>query len=123
MNVNSGLLALFFSGAALAGTTYSLPDPLFRITPNGSGTTTTVAVNRATYNGPSAFYYVSKCAKADTTSYHCMVIREDHVKIVSGSGAVAFVTLIVQSASVLIRSGHHHWRQTDTVLAGSLTVP
>lgn len=115
--------ALFFSTGVLAGTTYALPDPSIIVTPNWSYTTTIVTVKSRTYRGPSAFYYVRRCAKADTASYHCMVLREEHTKITSATGAVAFATLKVESASVLIRSGHNYWRQTDTVLSGALTFP
>jgi trehalose utilization protein len=117
------LLSLLFSSAALAGATYALPDPSIIVTPNWSNTTTIVTVGSTTYRGASAFYYVRECAKPDSSTYHCMIIREDHTKLTSDSGAAAFVTLTVQSASTLIRSGHNYWRQTDTVLSGSLTFP
>ncbi len=123
MNVKftSLVFASFFSTGALAGTTYALPDPSIIVTPNWANTTTIVTVRSTTYRGPSAFYYVRECARPDSRSYHCMILREDHTKVTSATGAAAFVTLKVQSASILIRSGHNYWRQADTVLAGSLT--
>lgn len=122
MKVITALLACLITSAAVAGTGYSLPDPSVRVTPNASGTATIVTVRKMTYRGPSAFYYVHRCADADTAYYHCIVIHEQHVTLTAPTGAVAIVWLTVQSASVLIRSGHNYWRHTDTVLAGGLTV-
>jgi len=122
MKLITALLACLITNGALAGTSYSLPDPVVKVTPNASGTTTIVTVGKKAYRGPSAFYYVHHCANRDTPYYHCIVIHEQHVTLTATSGAIAIVWLTVQSASTLIRSGHNYWRHTDTVLAGGLTV-
>lgn len=114
------LALLLLSAVAQAATVYPLPDPAIFVNPNYGNTTTIVTIAGVTYRGPSAFYYVSECAKADGARYHCDVLAETDVLLKASDGSQALVTLTIQSAAVLITSGHNYWRNTDTVLNGSV---
>lgn len=117
------LLLALVTLAAFAATTYILPDPTVTVTPNYSNTTTLVTIAKVTWKGPSAYYYVSECAKPDAAGYHCSVLQEDNVVLTSPGHMPLTVTITMQSAGVLIRSGHNYWRYTNLVLAGSVTKP
>lgn len=113
---------LAFSGLAAADTTYTLPDPSIAVSPNVNNTTT-VTIDGVAYRGPAAFYYLSACPKPNTPRYHCSIIEEDGVVLTAADGSIVTVTIVDQSASSLIISGHNYWRHTDTVLDGSVTTP
>jgi hypothetical protein len=113
--------ALAVSGAANAAT-YDLPDPAVYVEPNLNGTTI-VTVEGNTYRGPSAYVYVSECAKPDSFTYHCSILQETDVTLTASNGNTISVSILYQQASTLIRSGHNYWRQSRVVLDGTVTTP
>lgn len=112
----------FCAGLAHGATSYSLPDPAVTVNPNYSNTTTIVTVAGVTYKGASQYYYVSECSQPDGARYHCNILREDNVVLKDSNGHVAVVSLTIQDASILIISGHNYWRQSVTVLSGTLSL-
>jgi hypothetical protein len=119
-----GLLAMMgFWGAAQAATTYDLPDPAIYASFNSSFNRTYVTVAGKSYSGTSQFYYVGECALPDTATRHCNVLEEDDVTLTATDGSTIIVTIVGQHQSVLIRSGHNYWRQSDTVTGGTVTLP
>lgn len=116
------LILTLIASVAMASTSYTLPDPAVTVTPNWSNTTTIVTVAGVTYRGPSHFYYVSACAKADGPRYHCNVLAETDVVLTDSTGNTAVVSLTMQDASILIISGHNYWRQSQVVLNGDLSL-
>lgn len=117
------LIAVLCIGTANAATSYPLPDPAIAVNPNYSGTTTIVTIAGVTYRGPSQFYYVSACAKPDGPKYHCSILVESGVVLTAPDHTTVTVNLTIQSASVLITSGHNYWRSSQLVLSGEVTVP
>lgn len=118
------LAALGFTGVALASTTYELPNDAFSVNPNYNNTTTIVTVGATTYRGPSQFFYVGECARADGPKYHCNVMQENQVVLTAPNGSTLVVNLTVQFASVLITSGHNYWRNSQIVVTpSSVTLP
>ena len=115
--------ALAVSGAASAAT-YDLPDSAILVTPNTLSNYTAVTVAGVRYTGPSAYYYLSECAKPDVPyRYRCDVLQEDAVVLTSSTGSTITVTIIYQQAYTLITSGHNYWRSSQVVLAGTVTTP
>ena len=119
---NLAAAALLVSTGAL-GATFDLPDPSITVNPNYGGNTTIVTLGGVTWRGPSAYYYVGECARPDSTGYRCNVLQEDNVPLTSPGHAPIAVSITLQEAAVLIRSGHNYWRNSDTVLAGQVTTP
>lgn len=118
------LAGLCVTAAAMASTTYDLPNSAFNVTPNWSNTTTIVTVGATTFRGPSQFYYVSACAAPNTARYHCSVQREDQVVLTAPDHSTMVVSLTVQFAGVLITSGHNYWRNSQIVVTpSSVTLP
>ena len=112
-----------FAGLAQAAT-YALPDPSILVTPNTLNNYTAVTVAGVRYTGPSAYYYLSECAKPDVPyRYRCDVLQEDAVVLTSSTGSTITVTIIYQQAYTLITSGHNYWRPSQVVLAGTVTTP
>jgi hypothetical protein len=109
------------SGIASAAT-YDLPDPAIYVNPNVNGTTV-VTVEGNTYRGPSAYVYVSECVKPDSPTYHCSILQETDVVLTATNGNTISVSILYQQASVLIRSGHNYWRQSQIVLDGTVVTP
>jgi hypothetical protein len=119
------ILKLLLAGAAVAvqaGTTYTLPDPAVPVTVNETYNTISATLGSTYYSATSAFYYVSECAKPDSPTYHCNILAEDNL-ILNASGNTVVISLVIQSQSVLIRSGHNYWRHSNTILSGTLTTP
>lgn len=123
MKMLASLIAALFATAVLADTTYQLPNPAITVTPNWSNTTTIVTMGTVTWRGPSGFYYVGECQRPDDSGYHCSILQEDNVTLTVPGHAPIAVTIAMQAASILIRSGHNYWRQADTVLNGAVTLP
>lgn len=123
MKMIASLIAALFATLALAGTTYQLPNPAITVNPNYSNTTTLVTIGSVTWRGPSAFYYVGECQRPDDSGYRCNILQEDNVTLTAPGHAPIAVTIAMQSASILIRSGHNYWRSSDTVLNGAVTLP
>lgn len=99
-----------------------LPDPSITVNLRYPGTTY-VTVDGMQYVGASQFVYFSECAKPDGPRYHCNINVETDVPLYSATGASIVVSITAQFASTLITSGHNWWRQTQTVLDGSVTTP
>jgi len=117
-------IGMLLMSGVVAAATYSLPDPSIAVTPNTINNYTYVTVGGVQYSGPSAYYYVSECVKADVPfKYRCDVMQEDEVVLTSSTGATITATIIYQQASTLITSGHNYWRSSQVVLAGSVTTP
>lgn len=114
--------ALLTSIGAFA-TTYALPAPGITINPNYSNNTTIVTIGATTWRGPSAYYYVGECVKPDSPSYRCDILQEDNVPLTAPGQAPIYATITLQSAAVLVRSGHNYWHQVYTVLTGSVEMP
>lgn len=117
------LLSAVLAPRCFASTTFVLPNPAITVTPNYSNITTIVTIGTVTWKGPSAFYYVSECTKPDSTVYHCNVLEEDGVTLTAPGHDPMSVSLQYQDAAILIRSGHNYWRQSDTLLNGTVTLP
>lgn len=115
------MLATLLASAAQA-TTYPVPDPAIFINPNYGNTTTIVTMAGVTYRGPSAFVYAGECARPDDAGYRCDILTEYSVQLTAPGHAPIGVSLTIQSANVLIRSGHNYWRHSDTLLSGSVTL-
>lgn len=125
MKILMSIAILLASAMAQASTVYHLPYTDVFVTPNWNNTTTVVTVQGVTYRGPSAYYYVSECFKADGASYHCDVRQEDNVVLTADGNTGQFITvsLRITSTSVLIRSGHNYWRHSDFITDGTVTIP
>lgn len=108
------------AGYASAATTVNLPDPTVYV--NLASGRTTVGIAGKYYQAPSQFVYLSPCATPDTSRYHCTVQTESNVVLTASDGTVVVATITAQFASVLITSGHNYWRNSQTVLAGSVTL-
>ncbi len=118
---NLALLALLVSTAALAATTYSLPDPAVYV--NLQSNRTTIGIDGVYYQAPSAFAYVSECSKPDGARYRCNIETETDVPLYAtdGSGRSITATITAQFSSILITSGHNYWRSSQVVLGGEVT--
>lgn len=116
-------LLLGFAGSAFAGTTYDLPNPAITVNPNYSNNTTIVTMGATSWRGPSAYYYIGECVRPDDAGYHCNILQEDNVTLTSPGHDPISVTITLQSASILHRSGHNYWSSIDTLLDGSVTLP
>lgn len=118
------LLFLAASAAAHAAT-YELPDPAVQVTPNYGNTTTIVTIAGVTYRGPSAFYYLRECDKADGPKYHCDVMAETNVLLTEAAVPHRTVRadMTAQFSGTLITSGHNYWRYSQILTSGEVRTP
>lgn len=116
------LLPLIAASGLVNAATYDLPDPAVTVTISAAFNTTSVTVAGKSYRGTSQFYYVSECPGiVDTYAKHCNILEEDDVVLTAADGSTVTVTIVDQSLTVLIRSGHNYYRHSDTLLSGELT--
>ena len=108
------------ASVASAATLIDLPDPNVSVDLRFTGTTY-VTVGGVRYGGPSAFVYVSECAKPDGPRYRCNIEQETGVTLYAADNTSIMVDLTVQFASTLITSGRNWWKPSQTVLDGTVT--
>lgn len=123
---NTLLASILVATAVNAGTT-NLPAANVTVNPNYNNNTTIVSFTQGTkvlitYRGPSQFYYVSECSKPDSPSYRCDIIEETDVVLTAGDGSAAVVSMVLQDAWLLNRSGHNQWVHQQIILSGEVDV-